>query len=303
MFRPILALLAAATLSCQTDDSVGGDAAAWNGHLQNADRARKAKQLERAEIEIRTALRLLEKSPSERRTYTRVLASLARLKGDKQEFAAAGSLFEASIDIQLKELGTEGLVSDHLVHDMGQLAIVRNLQKNPAAAESLLTRILTLREQGVISLDPIEPNYSQVFGMMAPFVRERGLTQRADSLQALSETYEQYWRGFDAQVREQYPKAQEHYLKAVSSGEKVLGATHPDIARFCRDLSAAYTMQAKHDQATAMLTRAVTILEQLDEPIALAGALGELADGLDRLNKTTEAEATRERLASLRQAR
>lgn len=301
MFRLILALLAAVTLSCQTDDSADGDTAAWNGHVQNANRARKAKQLERAEIELRAALRLLENSPA-RRPHTRVLAALGVLKGDKQEFAAAGSLFEASIDMQLTELGAEGLVSEDLVHDMGQLAMVRNLQGNPAAAESLLTRVLTLRQQGDISLDPIEPNYYQVFGMMARFVRERGLTQRADSLQALSETYEQYVQGFNAQVQEQYPKAQEHYQKALSSGEKVLG-THPDIARFCRDLSVAYTMQAKHDQAVAMLTRAVAILEQLDEPTALAVALGDLADGLDRLNRTTEAEATRERLASLLGAR
>ena len=90
MFRLILALLAAVTLSCQTNDSAGGDAAAWDGHLKNADRARKAEQPERAEIELRAALRLLEKSP-ERRTHTRVLAALGRLKGDKQEFAAAGS--------------------------------------------------------------------------------------------------------------------------------------------------------------------------------------------------------------------
>lgn len=301
MLKLILALLAAVTLSCQTDDSADGNAEAWDEHLQNAGRARKAKQLERAEIELSAALRLLEKSPA-RLTHTRVLAALGVLKGEKQEFAAAGSLFEASINIQLTELGIEGLVSEHLVNDMVQLAMVRNLQENPAAAESLLTRVLTFREQGDISLDPIEPNCYQVFGMMARFVRERGLTQRADSLQALSETYEQYARGFNAQVKGEYSTAQEHYQKALSSGEKVLG-THLDIARFCRDLSLALTMQAKHDQAVAMLTRAVAIFEQLDEPTALAVALGDLADGLDRLNRTTEAEATRERLASLRTAR
>ncbi len=292
-----MALLAAASLSCQTDDSANGDEAVWTGHLQNAERARKAKQFERAEIELRAALRLLGESPSERRAHTRVLASLARLKGEKQEIAAAGSLFQASIDIQLS--GTEWMVSDHLVNDIGQLAMVRNRQKNQAAAESLLTHILTLREQGIVSLDPIEPTYSQILGMMADLANERGFNQRADSLRARAQTYEQYWRGFDAKVREQYPKAQEHFLKALSSGEEALGVTHPDIARFCRDLSMAYAMQAKHDQAAAMLTRAVDILDQHGEPVGLAVALGELAEALDRLDRTAEAEATRKRLAAV----
>ena len=299
MFRLTIALLATTTLACQTHDPSGGDEAAWNAHFTNANQAREAKQLERAEIELRAAVRLLEKS-DERRLHTRALAALARIKGDKQEHAAAGSLFEASIDIQLTEMGMESLVSDDLINDLGQLAVLRSLDQNHAAADSLLTRILTLREQGVISLDPIEPNLYQAYGMMAQLAQQRGMTQRADSLQGLAQTYEQYARGFDAKVHEQYPKAQEHLLKALGNGEEALGSTHADIARFCRDLSMVYTMQAKHDQAAAMLTRAVAILEQQDQSTALAVALKDLATTLDRLDRTVDAEATRQRLATMR---
>ena len=298
MFRLTLALLATATLACQTHDPSGDDAP-WNKHFLNADRARKAEQFERAEIELRAAVRLLEKT-DERRLHSRALAALARHRSDKREYAAAGSLFEASIDIQLTEMGAEDLVSDDLISDMGQLAMVKSLQQNHAAAESLLARILTLREQGVISLDPIEPNFYQVHGMMSGLARERGLTEQADSLQALAETYQRYVQGFDAKVHEQYPKAQEHLLQALNSGEEVLGSSHPDIARFCRDLSMVYTMQAKHDQAAAMLTRAVAILEQQDQSTALAVALEELAVTLDRLGRTADAEAARVRLAAMR---
>ena len=45
------------------------------------------------------------------------------------------------------------------------------------------------------------------------------------------------------------------------------------------------------------------VAHQLQAWAALAVALEELADALDRMNRTTEAEATRDRLASVRSSR
>ena len=294
MYKLLLVVLAAGILSCQSDDGTEP----WTEHLQNADRASKGEKFERAEIELRTALELLEKAPEARRTHTRVLAAIARLQGRKREFAGAERLFETAIDMQLKDLEAGGVVtSADLIADIGQLAVIKNQQQQYAVAESLLTRILTLRRQGLVSLEPFEPGYYAVFSMMAGSLRGRGLTAEADSLDALSITYQYYAHGFGTRVNGNYPEAKGHYLNALSTGESVLGASHPDIALFYSDLSAVYSMQGRDDQAVEVLQKAVLILEQQDDPTALNVALEDLAGTLERLNRIVEAQSTRDRIA------
>lgn len=304
MFRILLALFTAATLSCQPEGNTSGDEKAWNEHLKNAQRANEAKEPERAELELRAALRLLENAPEARQTRTRVMASLAQLKGSKGEIDAAGSLYEAVISLQLKDLEAgKGLVSNDLVSDMGQLAMVRILQQEHALAESLVTSLLTMREEGTLSLEPFDPGYYRMYGIIARSFRERGLTAPADSLEAVAVTYEHYARGFEARVQEHFPEAQKHLLNALSSGESLLGATHPDIARFCRDLSVVYTIQGQHDDAAAVLHRAVAIVEKSDDSLALALTLEDLAASLDHLNRAAEAQAMRDRAGAVRALR
>ena len=303
MSRLTLVLLAVALLSCQPGADGGGDAArkAWTTHLQNAERAQKNKRPELAEIELHAALRFLAQAPDERRTYTRALAALARLKGAKREYAAAGSLFEASIAVQLQNL--DEVVSGDLVTDMGQLALVRNLQEDFAGADSLLARILNMREQGIVNLEPYDANYYLLLDMKANVARGRAKptdSLLADSLQALSAVYWEYTLGFEAHAHDQYGKAAKHYGAAIAGADSALGATHPDIARFCLDLAAVYAVQGRLDQAGPLLQRAVGILEGTDESLALAAALDALADTFERSNHPEQARTMRDRSAALR---
>ena len=130
----------------------------------------------------------------------------------------------------------------------------------------------------------------------------RGLSDSllADSLQAMATVYWEYTRGFDAHVHDQYGKATKHYDAAIAGADSALGATHPDIARFCRDLAATYAVQGRLDQAGPLLQRAVGILEETDDASSLAAALEALADTFERSNSPAQARTARDRSAALR---
>ena len=301
MSRLTLALFAVAALSCQPDNTTAGDTAAWNGHLQNAGRAQKSKQFERAEFELRAALRLLAKLPEERRMHTRVLAAIARLKADQGQFAAAGSLFVAAISTQMRGLEEgKGLASGDLVSDFVQLATVRNLQRDHVTASALVEKITSMREEGLVSFEPFDQSYFVLLGIQSDALRGRGLTAPADSVLARARAYQEYHQGFNAHIHDQYAKAEGHYRNAISAADSVLGASHPEIARFCRDLAAAYAAQGHHDRAAAMLERAVRILEQSDDSLTLAVALEDLATALEHLERAAQAREARDRGAALR---
>jgi len=276
--------------------------AAWLTSLKSAANAVKTGDLETARREYRLALEALAQNgpPRPRHEATRGLARVEAVSGN---LAEAEALYLWSLGHMVDSLGVAKAPKGQLIAALGSLADLNLSMGRPRQAETYFQRILTLRDEGWVSLRPQDMGLAFTVAGMSKVRAALGDTSAADSLSARAMGLRLYAEAYDMYIHDRTEEAESGLRRALSLQIRFLGADHEDTARTAHLLALLLEASSQTEEALVLYRRAVSAYarsggDRLDH----AAALDDLAALLRRLGRTEQTGDLETRAGHLRQA-
>ncbi len=234
-WRSLLATLLLC-LGCTPEVTEDAALTAWSAQMEAADKAIEAADGGAAQTHLDSAARIATVD-GRLRLVSRSLEGLAQQAAGRGDFAAADSLFQTILSLQLDSLRTTGVSADDLLRTLGTLGDITLQLGELDRASGYYEQILELADEGWLYLSRERPHLALVLAGQARVLQVRGDSIAAARLGARATGLRHYAHGHDLFVGQRYDEAGKQLRRALAYQEQHLSAAHPDIAATQRDLS------------------------------------------------------------------
>ena len=287
----LLAGLAAWTVACGSREAEDPQVNAWKRHRQEGQVAFEQGRHGQAEASWQQALDLARIFPAQDLRLRRTLDDLARLYAITGRTARAESLYTELLDLQ-RQIDPDGQGTASTLDCLADIFRSRN---ELTRAETLYVRLLALQE----AADPPDPDISTTLAKLANLYGSQNRFLAADSLVTRAMALKLHHQGYMHFVGRRNRQAETFYRRALAVQEKKLGHDHPDLARTCYDLGLLCELQENLAEAERFYRRALAVQEKNSHP-ELPQTLCQLAELLEKTDRSPEAKALRERATTIR---
>ena len=265
----------------------------------------KTGDLETARLEYRRALEALGQGgpPGPRRD---AIWGLARVEAASGNLAESEALHLRSLDYMVDSLGVAKVPGEKLIAALGSLADLNLSMGRPRQAEAYFRRILALRNEGWVTLEPHDMGFAFTVGGMSRARAALGDSVAADSLSKRALGLRQYAQAYNRHIGGDTEETESGLRRALSMQIRFLGPDHEDTARTAHLLALVLETAGKTEQALVLYRRAeyafaASAGDRLDHAAALddqAALLRQLGRGERTGDLETRARRLREAFRS-----
>ena len=287
------------------------DEASWQKAMDRGVKAYKAGAYSEAISAFEIAVRDAERSGLKSSKIASSLNNLAMLHHKQGRYAEAEPLYQRSLAIKQKALGTE---HPRVATSLNNLAMLYKKQGRYAEAEPLYRRSLSIRQK---ALGTEHPHVASSFNNLALLQHKQGHYAEAELLYQRSLAITQKVLGtehprvaaslnnlaglYGSQGR--YAEAEPLYQRSLAMRQKALGVEHPRVATSLNNLALLYNGQGRYAEAEPLFKRSLAIRQKAlgAEHPYVAQSLNNLAGLYKNQSRYAEAEPFFKRSLAIRE--
>ncbi|MBT4611196.1 MAG: tetratricopeptide repeat protein [Gemmatimonadetes bacterium] len=223
----------------------------WSAQMEAARGALEGKDLAAAQLHYEAAADLA-RADGRLRLVVRSLEGLAHQAAGRGDLAAADSLFQSILALQLDSLRTTGVAADDLLTTLGTLGDICLRTKQLDRADAYFSQLMSLADDGWIDLTPQRQHLSLVLAGQARVLLAQGDSMAASAMGARATGLRQYAQAYGLYVGQKYSEAETQFRSVLDYQRQLQGPDHPDVARTVNDLAHVLDLLGRSEEASAL---------------------------------------------------